>query len=333
MKRVESFVGIDGIQRTWNELETQYYNDIINGINGYISPLERLNLLYAEGFGPQEVEIINYLIANFEDVVKANPEEIEVLIELFNNNDWSNLIHNHFTNEQTNFGKRLYWAFRYEKIRERRLVRLASKMNIKSCLYCNAQYTIVLTSNNRQLAIFQFDHFFPKSRYPYLSISLYNLLPVCASCNQHKSNIHNTLAELVHPYLEDFHILTAFTIPVREQIRMLFGDVVREDEFEIQLTNVTNLKVQKYEDKFALSGIYNRHKDIVIEIFRKAYAYRHGGKEALMDLRNHDGKQLFASEDEIEWLLLANYKQSSDINKRPLAKFMQDIAKQAGLIR
>lgn len=333
MKKVDSFVGIDGINRSWNDLETLYYNDIITGVNGYISPLDRLNLLYAEGFGPQEIQIVDYLILHFEDVIKANPEEFEVLIEQFNNNGWSSLIFDHITDEQTNFGKRLYWAFRYEKIRQGRLIKLASKINVKSCLYCNAQFSIVVQKRNSLLANFQFDHYYPKSIYPYLSISLYNLIPACASCNLHKSSKKFSLAEFVHPFYEDFHVLFTFDLNTRIKVRMLSGEIVSENEFNILLTNTEDQKVKNYNDEFALTGIYNRHKDIVIEIFKKAYAYRHGGKEALMALRNHDGTPLFASEDEIEWLLLANYKQSSDINKRPLSKFMQDIAKQAGLIR
>lgn len=338
MKKVESFIGVDGVPRQWDTIKDSYYNDIINGRNGYISPLGRLNaILETRLLGRllifQEWQIVNYLKNNFEDIIKDNILELENRINLFDYNGWSPFIYNQTNKKLTAFGRKILWAFRYKYLRSNRIIRLASKMNIKTCLYCNSQFTLVVKKNNTQLANFQYDHYFPKSIYPYLSISLYNLIPSCASCNLHKASLNQRIARFVHPYHEDFHILTGFSINERAQVRMLFGDIVREDEFEILLTNLGVDKVKNYNDTFALEGIYNRHKDIVVEIFRKAYAYRHGGKEALMALRDYNGRPLFATEDEIEWLLLANFTTVEDINRRPLSKFMQDIAIQAGLLR
>jgi len=338
MKKVESFIGVDGIHRQWNEIKDSYYNDILNGRAGYISPLGRLNAILGnrhrgQRLTVQERNIVNYLRGHFEEIIKDNILELENKINLFDNNGWSPLIYNQTNKTLTQFGKKIQKAFRYDYLRSNRIVRLASMMNVKACLYCNSQYTIVVWKNNKQLANFQYDHFFPKSIYPYLIISISNLIPSCPSCNLHKGSMNERLANFVHPYHEDFHFLTGFSINERIQVRLLFGDIVGENEFKISLTNLNTNKVRKYNDFFALEGIYNRHKDIVIEIFRKAYAYRHGGKEALIALRNHDGNPLFATEDEIEWLLLANFTNVEDINRRPLAKFMQDIAVQAGLLR
>lgn len=88
---------------------------------------------------------------------------------------------------------------------------------------------------------------------------------------------------------------------------MLMGELLAESDFVINMKNITNSSVNNYITEFDLIGIYNRHKDIVKEIFYKAYAYNNGGKEALQNLKDKNGKKIFADDHSIEQLLLANY--------------------------
>ncbi|MFK4985705.1 hypothetical protein ACI4B7_28170, partial [Klebsiella pneumoniae] len=81
---------------------------------------------------------------------------------------------------------------------------LARQLNLKCCPYCNAQYTIIANSDaGKTIAKFQFDHFFSKDKFPYLSISLYNLIPSCANCNITKSKKPLNLKDHYHPYFLD----------------------------------------------------------------------------------------------------------------------------------
>ena len=59
-------------------------------------------------------------------------------------------------------------------------------LGIRSCPYCNRQFTFSITvsrlkKDGKTLTLKtikpELDHFFPKSKYPYLAISLYNLIP------------------------------------------------------------------------------------------------------------------------------------------------------------
>lgn len=334
MKKVEQLIGIDGVSRSWSEVEDLYFDILMNGRVNYVSPLDKLKSLRTDAafHNNQENQMLEYLINNFENLIKAKPVDLEQIVQQFNANYYQNLLF-HPNKIRLNYaGQKILEAFSYERLRENRIVKLGSYLNIKSCLYCNSQYTLVINRKNKPLAKFQFDHFFPKNKYPYLSISLYNLIPSCASCNQSKSKTVFALNELVHPFHEDFHVLTQFEINDTAHIKLLQGQLVPENEIEVKLSNRNVLQVRNQNSFTAIESIYKRHTDIVKEIYQKAYAYRNGGKEALMHLE-HNGQQLFANENEIEWMLLANYKQASDINKRPLSKFMQDIAKQAGLIK
>ena len=74
---------------------------------------------------------------------------------------------------------------------------LVKKLDIKTCPYCNRNYTFVL---NRGLkARPEYDHFYPKADYPFLALSFYNLIPSCPSCNHLKKGKQIDL----NPYLID----------------------------------------------------------------------------------------------------------------------------------
>lgn len=98
------------------------------------------------------------------------------------------------------------------------------KKYIRICPYCNAEtiYSYKVKDgegrnrNGRRRLKFRkssFDHYFPKSRYPFLSISLYNLIPACTRCNSGlKGDIFKGLPNMAHPYLEDMHKHMKFRI-------------------------------------------------------------------------------------------------------------------------
>ena len=63
---------------------------------------------------------------------------------------------------------------------------LQSQLSVKVCPYCNRMYTTTLYGKKRVRP--DFDHFYPQSRYPYLAVSLFNLIPSCNVCNRAKSD-------------------------------------------------------------------------------------------------------------------------------------------------
>ena len=77
---------------------------------------------------------------------------------------------------------------------------LMKELDQKICPYCNMGYLNVIRGNERSYRA-AFDHYFPKSKYPYLAISLFNLIPACDTCNSNKGEIDK---ELVYPYEECF---------------------------------------------------------------------------------------------------------------------------------
>jgi hypothetical protein len=142
----------------------------------------------------------------------------------------------------------------------------ADNLKINCCPNCNRQYSITISSKNvdGQLTRPDFDHYFPKSRYPLLSLSFYNLIPSCKICNStFKGSKEMDLKKHIHPYLDNivndfsFEYTPSSKEPNKcEAISIKYGD--SEDKERIENT----FKLFKIEET------YNGHQFIVDQILQ-----------------------------------------------------------------
>ena len=87
---------------------------------------------------------------------------------------------------------------------------LAKEFNrvLKYCPYCNAE-TLYAFEWKKDIATLKmaksaFDHYFPRARYPFLGLSLYNLMPSCTRCNTaFKGAASEGLSKMAHPFIDD----------------------------------------------------------------------------------------------------------------------------------
>ena len=186
---------------------------------------------------------------------------------------------------------------------------LQHQLDVKICPFCNRIYTTTLFNRNVRPA---FDHFYPKSIYPYLAVSLFNLIPICDICNKVKSDhaeIHRK-KQIIYPYDESFDECFEANLPVHASFRVLPKreqpwNVLRgqSEAFTIQFqpTNdegeilegsrcgmLTSMDVQK---RFSMKGpvywnrvinsiellkleaLYDTHKNEIMRILRNRYIY------------------------------------------------------------
>lgn len=220
---------------------------------------------------------------------------------------------------------------------------LAKQLNIRSCLYCNAQSTLTIDAKVNEAtgevsgsgkALFQFDHFFPKSIYPYLSLSFYNLVPSCASCNQGKSSEPASLNTHFHPYYRDsldFNFQVSPTSAINSAIQGMrsFDDLVIQPPYENP--NTLSSMEEKHLKLYRLDHIYQEYKDLAGEIYAKAHIYNDSYREEILNLFNEASSNTL-TEEELNRLIVGNYIEDGELHKRSLSKFMKDIAKDSGLI-
>lgn len=87
---------------------------------------------------------------------------------------------------------------------------LAKEFNkaLKYCPYCNAETLYAFEwkedVTTLKMAKSAFDHYFPRARYPFLGLSLYNLIPSCTRCNTaFKGAVSEGLLMMAHPFIDD----------------------------------------------------------------------------------------------------------------------------------
>lgn len=236
--------------------------------------------------------------------------------------------------------KNLFNVFGYERFRGNRNSQwLAEKLNIRACPYCGSQFTLYRKelppkgqkTTNKIKLLFQLDHFFPKMKYPYLSLSFFNLVPSCASCNNSKSDSEEDLN--LNPY-HGFSLneLSVFKITTVDFLKNYIGykqDYTYELQERKTLDNNSPEKkyLQSHMDAFNLNDLYQQHRDTVDELIAKSRYYDSNKKKELETLFN--GK---LTRPEIDRMIAGNYVEEKDFLKRPLAKFTKDIAQDLNLL-
>lgn len=83
-------------------------------------------------------------------------------------------------------------------------------------------------------------------------------------------------------------------------------------------------------DTFAIESIYKTQLDIAEELVLKSMIYN---KQCTESLRISLAKLYRDKAPMLERLLVGNYINETDIHKRPVSKFTQDIARQLKLIK
>ena len=185
-------------------------------------------------------------------------------------------------------------------------------LDISVCPYCNRNY--IYNADDRRTS--QLDHFFPESKYPFLAMSFYNLIPSCGICNFFKS------AKPVNysPYSSDINIADKrFNLKIKG---VQFYN--KRDDIEIELIE-DNLKDNIKH--FRLKSLYKEHSDIAVELIKKRHIYSDDYLETLY--KQYEGT-LFKNFEHLKGLIYGNYITDDEIGKRPLAKLTKDILEESG---
>ena len=216
--------------------------------------------------------------------------------------------------------------FDYGKL-NRKLVRgsprhqLLSAMNVPVCPYCNRQYITIYTDSEGDKTTADLDHFYIKSNYPYLALSLYNFIPSCQICNSRfKGTTDFYLYPHIYPYTQDFGRKARFTVKLDP---CLLDDSSNWDEISmIELVDESKTDaIANSISTFSLEEVYQSHIDYVQEIWFKSRMYN---SDMLYTLGEEFSK-LFDTERSIADLVFGQYLEYSKLYKRPLSKLTRDI--------
>ena len=251
---------------------------------------------------------------NLKKLIQFKPNELASLIE----NVYKKFPKSHYKKESLNrIFYRIFVDYGYDNLDKLKFIQ---NINLGSCPYCNRNY--IFNINKKGSIKPEIDHFYPKSIYPYLAVSYFNLIPSCPTCNgfgakEGKDTFYTY--PISNPYELNENDFKFSISP--ESIDFFNVESKKYDfnSFEIELNgNKANLEIFKLEE------LYKQHKDIVLELLIKKAYYP---KSYIEELKKFD-----FTEDEIYRYLLCNYKKNEDLHKRPLSKLIKDISEELGIL-
>jgi len=73
----------------------------------------------------------------------------------------------------------------YQALRNKWGYKIVKLTQTDVCPYCNRNFTF--NFNEKETTV-ELDHYYPKEKYPYLALNLYNLVPSCHTCNHKKTS-------------------------------------------------------------------------------------------------------------------------------------------------
>ena len=264
------------------------------------------------------LKIIN---KDFEYVIKATPEQLENLL----NNFKSFAQYPYYIERLVN----MYKAFASSSKRLRNkneedynAYKLIQKLEITVCPYCNRNFIHnIEKKRTKKIRTSEMDHFYPVSKYPFLAVSFYNLIPSCKVCNKLKLDDET---KIINPYDKRYngnksvkfsHKITGVEFYNKpEQIKL-------EIEYKSKKSKENELFEKSFE-VFKLNELYENHKDIIVELIKKQHMYSEEYLETLY--KQYEGT-LFKNFEHLKGIIFGNYISDDEINKRPLAKFTKDI--------
>lgn len=321
-------------------LVTDYYK-LLNTSRGlYISPSDKLEKWLSNNTHHAARGVINYIAENFEAIITEEPQKHQKRIDEFVKLGHHQKVYDQKANKLTKFGNEINDIFNYKGFRKsKKALWISQQLNIKTCVYCNTQYALTVRHNKQTKMLFHLDHFFPKSVYPWLSLSLYNLIPCCASCNMSKSDNPYRLTENIHPYVDCLDNIAKYEADKKSLTDFLLD--INKNEHQIQLNLIlrnayifdraAQIKLENYNNDFKTKTQYKQFNDVVAETYLKAlYHNKHRRKELIQFFEKQNKGTL--NDELINRFIIGNYTDEKDLLKRPLAKMMRDISKDFGLI-
>lgn len=229
------------------------------------------------------------------------------------------------------------YVFRYDEFSQLKSTRwhwgihkLVEELDVKVCPYCNRLFTTTVSVGGRKVRP-QLDHFRNKREYPFLALSINNLVPTCGVCNLLKLDKD---CDLVYPYQEDFEaegMVFATSTPANHTVPTLEGIATSKEDFQIEMHYkqpddpshdvARQERIDNSIKTLCLKELYRSHRDYVAFLYRQRYILT---RQLAEDLHNQF-PELFGSAEEVEDVFALMHTEYEKWGDRPLAKLTHDI--------
>lgn len=189
-------------------------------------------------------------------------------------------------------------------------VRMVRALGLTVCPYCNRDY---INSRKDNISGAQLDHFYSRKVYPFFSVSLYNLIPVCGNCNRVKSarNI-----EFASPFDQTIHWDEDVVFSYQPE---MFDSV--------KVTINAKGSVKNNIDRMGIRKAYEIHDIEVKELLEKQQFYGVTQREEFAEVL----KGMNLSEQDIKRSVFGSEITTEAMKTRPLGRMMRDLHRELGV--
>lgn len=189
---------------------------------------------------------------------------------------------------------------------------------LNNCVYCFAQHTTSYIGKKGKFYVKgNLDHIFPKSINALVSLSVNNLIPVCAHCNQRKLNAD----------LSKFNFNPFDVIEMEERPTFKFKDVLEIENGELKFDNLINLKIENInttlEGRLELTSLYQEYESPITNLLERYKKFNSSSyKEQIQELINK------GISGDLEYFISETPFTEENIHRIPLHKFKNDFYKE-----
>lgn len=193
-------------------------------------------------------------------------------------------------------------------------VKLIEHLGIDVCPYCGLNYiSTVNKENGKCITTATFDHYLPKSKYKFLALNLYNLIPVCKNCNSTFKGAEEK--RIINPYFDA--VEDNITFNIKNLLKQILNNNV-EPEIEI-LYDPTDEKIENHCNILLLYERYNYFKNLIKSLIYKRCKYNKNYLKQIKDILADFSILQFEKSLIVQDILSKN---------EPFLKFKKDIWKQ-----
>jgi 5-methylcytosine-specific restriction endonuclease McrA len=289
------------IPKPSEELINEYKNKVIPKIKKKIE-MEKIDGEYESIIIEIEKNLDNLISLKLDNVLKIYCDiqnKFPQYLKKFNET---------ITKEQKLFNNFIKRIFDYESIISKNTefsYKISRNIGVDVCPYCNRIYTTTYDGKNGKIRP-EFDHFYAKSLYPILSLSIYNLIPSCSQCNSIKRDKEFSIENNLYPYEEGIESIKYFSY------------ILDENNKAVITTIKGNKKMDNNSEKLEIENIYKvAHSNVVDDLIKKVNIYN----EMYIDELNKYGIKI--TKDEIRYFL--GYSDIENIKNTSLGKLKNDI--------
>lgn len=270
--------------------------------------------------------------SNLEKILFSPPDELYQLVDQIHP-----LYAEALAENATILKRELEQIFDYAKFRDNRssygAYTLVDFLQVNVCPYCNRISTVTHVSK-RASSRPQLDHWLKQEEWPYLAISLFNLIPSCGLCNMNFKRRHSfSLNDHIHPYKEGYEIEYKF----KYKSDLPNDKIESVDDFslyikpEVGIQEEIKRKGKNTIDILEIEGVYNKQKQIALDVIKKHVMFSDEYINEELDRKDKiTGNRVF--KNKTHYISIAfDIKTIGEYSLFEHAKLRKDIAEVAGL--